>query len=65
MMSKKLTPMDILFSKSNMRCTKCDASAGDCDCWEQCTCGWSFERGVDIGCANRECDHNRWKRNEQ
>lgn len=37
---------------------------GDCDCWEKCTCGWLFERGVEIGCGNSECNHNKWKKNE-
>ena len=35
-----------------MRCTVCgapwgtaDAPWGTCDCWERCSCGWSFRAG--------------------
>lgn len=69
MNNKRLTPMDILLSKVNMRCTKCNVvmntAVGDCDCWEKCTCGWLFERGVEIGCSNSECNHNRWGKNDK
>lgn len=37
--------IDALFSKANMRCTVCGAPAGDCDCWERCSCGWSARKG--------------------
>lgn len=34
-------PIDILFSKAEMRCTVCNAKAWTCKCWERCSCGWS------------------------
>lgn len=37
--------IDALFSKANMKCTVCGAPAGDCDCWERCSCGWSACKG--------------------
>ncbi len=41
-----MSGIDALFSKANMRCTKCAAPMGDCDCWEQCSCGWTAEKGM-------------------
>ena len=40
-----MTAMDALFNKSSMKCTLCGAGMGNCDCWEQCTCGWTAEKG--------------------
>lgn len=31
---------------SAVRCTKCGAGMGKCDCWTQCECGWLFEKGT-------------------
>lgn len=28
-----------------MKCVKCGAAVGKCDCWEKCSCGWSNSRG--------------------
>jgi len=28
-----------------MRCVKCDAPMGTCDCWTRCSCGWFAEKG--------------------
>jgi len=28
-----------------VKCTKCGAGYGQCECWTQCRCGWSYERG--------------------
>lgn len=28
-----------------VRCVKCGAGIGKCDCWVWCTCGWRAERG--------------------
>ena len=34
-----------MIDASGMRCTKCEAPAGTCTCWERCSCGWTTERG--------------------
>lgn len=39
------SPIDMLFDAASMRCTKCGAQAGTCQCWVKCSCGWSYERG--------------------
>ncbi len=52
-MSKKLTPIETLMSKSEVRCTKCDALYGECDCWVKCDCGWRHGKGE--GCKNPDC----------
>jgi len=28
-----------------MRCTVCNAAMGQCDCWTDCRCGWSYRKG--------------------
>lgn len=28
-----------------VKCTKCGAGYGKCDCWTECRCGWHYERG--------------------
>lgn len=28
-----------------VRCCKCGAGYGCCDCWEKCSCGWLAEKG--------------------
>lgn len=41
-----LSPIDHLFARANLRCTKCAAPASQgCGCWEECSCGWSAEKG--------------------
>lgn len=30
---------------SVMKCGKCGAPMGKCDCWTKCKCGWSYEKG--------------------
>jgi len=42
---------------SVMRCVKCDAKMGECDCWTKCDivgCSWSYEKGSK--CRNPEHD---------
>ena len=46
------TPMDILLDQVDLKCTICGGLAGECDCWEKCTCGWSREK--DKPCNNPE-----------
>ena len=36
-----------------VRCVKCGAGYGACDCWVKCKCGW--HRGKDEPCNNPEC----------
>lgn len=36
-----------------VKCVKCGASMGQCDCWTKCVCGWSFEKGGK--CNNPKC----------
>lgn len=31
--------------QSVVRCTLCGAGYGACDCWTQCSCGWTAEKG--------------------
>lgn len=33
----------------DLRCTKCNAPAGTCDCWVVCSCGWSAEKHKPCG----------------
>ena len=40
-----MTALERMIDKANLRCTKCDAKAGTCNCWEPCSCGWTAERG--------------------
>ena len=42
---KPVSPIDQLIM-SNVRCTKCNALYGKCDCWTHCPCGWMFEKGT-------------------
>lgn len=47
-LNKPKTPIEILFDKSDIRCTKCNAKAGTCDCWRKCPiegCTWYIEKG--------------------
>lgn len=30
---------------SIVKCVKCGAGKGECDCWTKCSCGWEYERG--------------------
>ncbi len=45
--------------KNTVKCVKCGAAMGKCDCWIKCKCGWFFEK--DSKCNNVECggDPNR------
>jgi DNA polymerase II large subunit len=27
--------------ENTVRCTKCGAKYGECDCWVKCECGWN------------------------
>ena len=39
------SPIDILMDKVEWECTICGAAAGTCDCWTECRCGLSYEKG--------------------
>jgi len=42
-----------------VRCTKCNAKVGQCDCWTKCDaegCKWSYEKGGE--CGNPEHEKN-------
>lgn len=47
--------LDRLFDKAAMKCVKCSAAMGACDCWTKCPCGWSFEKGTK--CRNPTHSH--------
>ena len=53
-MEKTVTnPIDLLIDRSGLRCTKCGATKeAGCDCWEQCSCGWTAEKGMPCGNPN-------------
>jgi len=43
---------------SNVRCSICGTKGvGNCDCWEDCSCGWVHEKGKP--CRNPECPTRR------
>lgn len=49
-MKKKhfLSPIENMVDNSNLKCVKCGAKAGNCDCWVKCEikgCTWSVEKG--------------------
>ena len=48
------TPIEILIDDNigNFKCTICGQS-GNCDCWEDCQCGWKKERNK--SCGNPRC----------
>ena len=46
------TPIDALIDATPMRCALCKQSAGSCQCWEDCSCGYHTRRGVP--CRNPE-----------
>jgi len=46
-------PIDALLDRSKMRCTLCNALMGQCDCWTECPCGWSFQKST--ACRNPQC----------
>jgi hypothetical protein len=46
--------LQIIIDSADLRCTKCGAARGMCDCWERCSCGWYAERGNP--CRNSETD---------
>ena len=37
----------------SVKCVRCGAGYGNCDCWEKCRCGWSHGRGEP--CHNPNC----------
>ena len=43
-----LTPIERMIDMADLRCTKCNAKAGACDCWSKCPidgCRWFIEKG--------------------
>lgn len=44
------SPIDLLIDGAGLRCTICDAKMGQCDCWRECACGWSYQKGT--ACRN-------------
>lgn len=30
---------------ASVRCHKCHQGINDCECYEKCSCGWSFDKG--------------------
>ena len=42
---KARTPLDALIDAAPMHCTLCQAPAGTCQCWEDCSFGLSTRRG--------------------
>jgi hypothetical protein len=50
------TPIDTMILKS-VKCVKCGAGYGKCDCWTKCFCGWSFEKGT--SCDNPIHEKNK------
>jgi hypothetical protein len=38
-------PIDRMIDTSGLRCTVCNLPAGTCDCWAECSCGWSHLKG--------------------
>lgn len=39
------TPIVTMIDRAGLRCTVCDTPQGGCDCWSECSCGWSFRKG--------------------
>lgn len=37
------TPIERLIDNS-VKCLKCGAKFGTCDCWSKCDCGWFYEK---------------------
>lgn len=37
--------IDAAVARGDFRCTICGAPAGSCDCWVECSCGWSYRNG--------------------
>jgi hypothetical protein len=44
-----MTPIVRMIDTADLRCTLCNAKAGTCNCWGQCTCGWSHRKGKCCG----------------
>jgi hypothetical protein len=44
MIKKPRSPIEIMMD-SVMKCVKCAAKMGACDCWSKCECGWTYEKG--------------------
>lgn len=43
-----LSPIERMIDNYNLKCVKCGAKAGFCDCWTKCPvagCSWSIEKG--------------------
>lgn len=36
------TPIDKIIMNA-VKCTKCGAGYGQCNCWIECKCGWLYE----------------------
>lgn len=49
---KTPSPIERMIDAACMKCAKCGAAMGTCDCWVLCDCGRSFERGGE--CPNPE-----------
>ena len=50
-----MNPIDILLSKVDFRCLKCNAKMGECDCFSKCPikgCTWFVDKGKK--CRNPE-----------
>lgn len=47
------SPFDALLDRVDWRCAICKAKAGMCDCWQDCPCGWAFQKGHH--CNNPKC----------
>lgn len=43
------SPIERLIDAACMKCAKCGARMGTCDCWEECPCGWTTEKGGQCG----------------
>jgi hypothetical protein len=42
-----MSPLSILINCVNtieFLCVICDAEPGECDCWQKCECGWTYEK---------------------
>lgn len=52
----RLTPVEMTILRSEIRCVKCNALHGKCDCWTECSCGWKYASGK--SCSNPDCAIN-------
>jgi hypothetical protein len=52
-----LSSIERMIDNSSLKCVKCGAKAGYCDCWSECPvdgCGWSVEKGYKCRNPNHE-----------